>query len=134
MSDTSVPPTTPAVFSKALQVQAPPQEACFPVPLAEWEYLRSRIQALKAAAPILHTIASITAGVCGSAAITGLALGGEVSQTSKALVWAVAVAAALLTALGFFAARRDSAHEAATTKQITDEMDRIKVRYGGGSA
>jgi hypothetical protein len=127
----NAPATSPVAFSKDFQVEGLPREAAFLIPVPEWDHIRYRIQRLGPAALFFHTVASIAAGVAGSAFVAALSPcpAAKDATISSATMWVLTGSFTLLSVLSYVFAHKQRSMAQVATTDVVDEMDRVRTRY-----
>lgn len=134
---TSLPSQGSSSFNLAhdLVVVKPEKVAAFPIPVSDWEHVRGKVSKIEEPSFVLNTIGSALIGVAVSAIFTVIAF--PESKDTRSLVvlvicWAI-FAVALISGgvcLGFdFHSRKNFVSN--SKKDVVEEMDRLKTRYGG---
>jgi len=119
-------------LTKQYQLEGPPEEPAFMIPISEWEYLKSRVLENKPTPLVYHTVGSVSAGICGSGFIAGFTIPPTLQIWGVQANFAViSVSVIFLTAavFSFILFRKQKSTFLEATDRIGEEFDRVRARY-----
>jgi len=120
-------------IAQKLDITEPARESAYPIPVSDWEYLRMRVTQIPGTESLFHTIGSAVLGVTASALVAAKTLPTDqmICNTSAVtLAWIIMWASLAIGILSLIFSHRQRKVQVVSAKLVTDEMDRLKRKYG----
>lgn len=113
-----------------LDVVRPTKESAYPIPLAEWQFLRTKVEHIMEPSRWYNSIGSFFLGVSGSSLVAAIALPSNAESRILAICWGAFVSATILAAVFlFFDNKTMKSLESSSKHAVLDEMARLENRF-----
>ncbi len=113
-----------------LNVVRPTKESAYPIPLAEWQFLRKKVEQIMQPSRWYNSIGSFFVGVSGSSFAAAIALPSSAEPRVSTICWVTFLIAGLVGGLFlFFDTKTMKSLESSSKTAVLDEMTRLENRF-----